>query len=247
MVFISAFIITTIIHECGHYFFYLLFDANPTLFHNYVQTSNQSLPLHAIVISALAGPLFSLFQGLIFGYVVNNGKRNTPGFLVYLWLSLLGFVNFFGYLVMTPFTTTGDTGKVAELINMNFSIRILIACIGFVLLLWIIFKVAKNFSNFIPAEKDAHLKAKYIYQLMFFPIMAGSLVNVILAFPVVAVLSIIYPATSSYVIMSSFPIILKSTSPNTTISELEVKIQSSLVVLILSTIVLNRLLTMGIG
>jgi len=247
LAFISAFIITTIIHEFGHYLSYLIFEANPTLFHNYVQTPNQSLPLHANVISALAGPLFSLIQGLVFGYVVTNGKRDTPSFLFFLWLSLLGFVNFFGYLVMTPFTTAGDTGKVAELINMSFSIRILIAFIEFAILLWIIFKVAKNFSNFIPKEKDIHLKTKFVYQLMFFPIIVGSLANVLLAFPVVAFLSIIYPATSSYVIMSSFPVILKSASPNTTVPKLGEKIQRSLIILVLCTIVLNRLLTIGIG
>ena len=148
---------------------------------------------------------------------------------------------------MTPFSITGDTGKVAELLDMDFYLRIVIAVIGFILLLWAVFKVAKNFANFIPIRNNSVLKTKYVYRLMFFPIIIGSVVNVLFAFPVVTILSIIYPATSSYVIMSSFPVIHKTAGPNTTQSEIEKKIQKSLMTLVLCAIVLNRLLTIGIG
>ena len=247
LAFVAAFIMTTIIHEGGHYVSYALFGENPTLFHNYVQTSAQSMDVHVRVTSAMAGPLISLVQGLVFGYVVTREKRNTPTALLFLWLSLLGFVNFFGYLVMTPFTTTGDTGKVAELLNMDDSIRIAIAVIGFAVLLVTIFRIARYFAHFIPVQNDEELKTKYVYRLMFFPIVLGSLVNALLAFPAVAILSIIYPATSSYVIMSSFPVILKTTHPTPTRSILEDRIQISLVALAIGAVVFNRFLTMGIG
>ena len=202
LAFISAFVITTFIHEFGHYFSYLLFGANPTLFHNYVQTSDQPLSIQSRVISALAGPFFSLVQGVVFGTIVSKGKKNTAGYLVFLWLSLLGYMNFFGYLVMTPFSTAGDTGKVAEILNIAWPIQIIIAVGGFAILIWLIMKTGKNFSNFISPEFDLKLRVKYVYRIMFFPIMIGSVVNALLAFPVVAVISIIYPATSSYAIIS---------------------------------------------
>lgn len=247
LAFISAFLITTFVHELGHYLSYLLFGANPILFHNYVQTPDQALHLHVRIISSLAGPFISLIQALLFAVIVSKKKSNTVDHLFFLWLSLLGFVNFFGYLVMTPFSTTGDTGKVAELLSIDFSIRLVIALIGFVILLWIIFKVAKNFTNFIPVQNDMELRAKYVYRLMFFPIIVGSLVNALLAFPVVAVLSIVYPATSSYVIMSSFPVILKSSNHRTTKPDFEDQIMKSMVILLLCALVLNRFLTLGIG
>jgi hypothetical protein len=247
LAFIAAFIITTIIHEIGHYLSYLLFGANPTLFHNYVQTPTQSMSLYEIVISALAGPFISLMQGTIFGLIVTKRKSNNVRHLFYLWLSLLGFVNSFGYLLITPFSTKGDTGKVAEVLNIDSGVRFVIAFIGLIALLWIIFKVAKNFTNFIPVQKDLDLRTKYVYRLMFFPIIIGSLVNVLMAFPVVSVLSIVYPATSSYVIMSSFVVILKASNRFTTKSDLEDSILKSLVILVLCAIALNRLLTLGIG
>ncbi len=247
LAFVSAFVLTTFIHEFGHYISYLLFGANPTLFHNYVQTPEQPLDIHVKIISALAGPVFSLIQGIVVGIIVSKGQKNTAKFLFFLWLSLLGYINFFGYLLMTPLSTVGDTGKVAELLNIEYSIRILIAIVGLAILIWIILKTAKYFSNFIPAGQDMKQKSKYVYRIMFFPIMIGSVINMLLAFPVVAFLSIIYPLTSSYAIMTSFSVILKSNNSHPVKSEIEGKILRSLVILTMSSIILNRLLTFGIG
>ena len=247
LAFIAAFIFTTFIHEFGHFISYSMFGANPTLFHNYVQTPDQILSLHVKVISALAGPIFSLLQGFVFVIIVYKNHKNSAAHLFYLWVALLGFVNFFGYLLMTPLSTAGDTGKVAGLLSIDYSVRIMIAIVGFALLIWIILKIGRNFSNFIPEQHNLKKKAKYVYHIMFFPIMIGGLVNTLLAFPVVAILSIIYPATSSYVIMSSFGSILKASNQQAISSEIEDKINKSLILLTIFAIIFNRLLTLGVG
>ena len=247
LVFVSAFIITTFIHESGHYLSYWLFGADPVLFHNYVQIPDQFLTIPVRIISALAGPVFSLVQGIVFRWVVSRGEKNTGSHLFFLWLSLLGFVSFFGYLVVTPISTTGDTGIVADFLNIDDTIRVLIAVMGILVLIWIILNTAKNFSNFIPLQHDLKIRAKYVYYLMFFPIIIGSVVNTLLAFPVVSFLSVIYPAMSPYVIMSSFSVILKTSNTKVFSTEHENHIKKSLLFLFLCAIVLNRLLTYGIG
>jgi membrane-associated protease RseP (regulator of RpoE activity) len=247
MAFVSAFIVTTFIHEFGHYLSYSLSGANPTIFHNYVQADDQQISINAKIISALAGPVISLLQGIVLGIVVSKKRKNTAIYLFYLWLSILGLVNFFGYLAMTPFSTTGDTGKVAELMNLNSSVRMMIAIAGLVLLILVIFKVGKKFSNFISAKYSWKERRNYVYSIMFLPIIFGSILNTLLALPVIVVLSVIYPATSSYVIMSSFGTILKNPYPQATIPEFEEKIMKRLVLLFTSAIILNRLLTMGLG
>jgi len=247
LAFVSAFIFTTFIHEFGHYVSYWLFGADPTLFHNYVQTPDQPLTIPVRVISALAGPVVSLVQGIVFGLVVSRREKNTGSHLFFLWLSLLGFVSFFGYLVVTPLSTTGDTGMVAELLNIDYTIRVLIAVLGMIVLLWTILKTAKTFSRFIPVQHDLKMRAKYVYHLMFFPIIIGSVVNTLLAFPVVSFLSILYPAMSPYVIMSSFSVILKTSNSKMSSPECEKHIKQSLLFLALCAILLNRLLTFGIG
>ncbi len=247
LAFVSAFIMTTFVHEFGHFLSYEFLGAHPTLFHNYVQTQTQSLSIPAKIISAMAGPVISLIQGLVFGRIAATRKGNGISRLFVLWFSLLGFVNFFGYLVTTPFSTAGDTGKVAEMLGIGFAGKLGIALVGLVLLLWILTKVAVNFGHFIHEQNDRVLRAKYIYRIMFFPILIGSLVKVILAFPAPAVLSILYPATSSFVIMSSFPAILRSVKTQTIRPPFEDRIMKSMIVLAVCMILWNRILTLGIG
>ena len=82
---------------------------------------------------------------------------------------------------------------------------------------------------------------------MFFPILIGSVINTLFAFPIPVVISVVYPATSSFVIMSSFGVILKSLISQPPKSEIEESVSKLLVSLFLLGIIVNRLLTMGLG
>lgn len=247
LAFVAAFLVTTFIHEGGHFLSYLLFGESPTLYHNYVQVNGPALPLHVRVVSALAGPLISLVQGGVCWALLARGAGGSTRRLLLLWLSLLGFVNFFGYLVMTPLSTAGDTGKVAGLLTIAYPIRIVIAVVGFALLLWILMAVGRYFAHFIPRSADEPTRAGYVYRLMFFPILIGSVANSLLSFPIPVLLSVIYPATSSFAIMSTFPAIMKAHSPGTGPSELAARIRVPLGIALLLLIAANRLLTFGLG
>lgn len=246
LAFVSAFVITTLIHEFGHFISYLIFGATPTLYHNYVYTPDQQLGMNVSVISALAGPVSSLSQGIIFGYIVSRKRARKVSHLVFLWISLLGFVNFFGYLMMTPFSTVGDTGKVAELLQIDYVYRVLMAVAGFGVLILVILKTGRNFGSFIPEEMNDKSRAKYVYHIMFFPILIGSVINTLLALPAPAFLSIIYPATSPFVIMISFSAILEFTDSSGTRTEIEAGVSKIAIFLFASAILTNRLLTIGL-
>jgi len=246
LAFVSAFFITTIIHESGHFLSYWLFGARPVLFHNYVYNANQSLALIEKVISSLAGPLISLIQGVGFWLVFKFIRKNNAFQLLFLWLALLGFVNFFGYLVMTPVSTAGDTGKVAELLKFDEGYRLLIAIVGMLVLILLMLKLGRHFNRFIPDRLDMKGRRKYVYFVMFLPIVIGSVVNTLFSFPVPVALSVIYPATSSLVIMSSFGAILRSGDTGFDQSGIGTKINISLVLITLALIAINRLLTMGL-
>ncbi len=247
MAFVSAFILTTIIHESGHFISYLLAGAQPELFHNYVQTSDNTLSLQIKIIAAMAGPVISLLQGIIFTMLVVKNQKNNARYLLFLWLSLLGFINFFGYLMLTPLSTKGDTGKVAELLHISYVARIIIAVIGLATLIFIVVKIGRYFANFIPTRTELPIRGKYVNFLVMFPIIAGSMVNVILAFPIPVILSVIYPATSAYVILSSYGVILKTERQQMPDSDLDKKISLFLVIIVMTCIILNRILTTGIG
>lgn len=247
LAFVCAFLITTFIHEFGHFLSYYLFGAHPVLYHNYVQTSDQQLSMGIRIISALAGPVISLLQGIVLGVVGTRRPGNKAGDLLWLWLSLLGFVNFFGYLMLTPLSTTGDTGKVAELLQIPYLFRIFIAVAGVAILIVIVVKMGKRFANFIPGENEVVARKKYVNSILFYPILAGSAINVILAFPIPVLLSVIYPATSSFVLMSTYGVILRSRENTNTVSVIGKNISRFLVVLTVVAIIINRLLTFGLG
>ncbi len=247
LAFVSAFIITTIIHESGHFFAYLVAGAQPVLYHNYVQLSDNTLSLNIKVVAALAGPVISLGQGIIFSAIVIKKQENNARYLLCLWLSLLGFINFFGYLMLTPLSTKGDTGKVAEMLHMPYMYRIIVALLGIAILVVLVLKVGKYFANFIPAGTEIRAKGKYINYLVMFPIMAGSVVNMLLSLPIPVLLSIIYPATSSYVILTSYGRIMRTEPVSKNPSEVSQNISVFLVVVCVVCMLLNRLLTMGLG
>ncbi|KAA3617954.1 MAG: hypothetical protein DWQ05_07870 [Calditrichaeota bacterium] len=247
LVFISAFILTTLLHELGHFFSYLIFGAHPTLYHNFVSTPGDGLRNFVQITSALAGPFVSLFQGILFAVIVAKIHENSVRFLLFLWMSLLGFINFFGYLMLTPLSTKGDTGKVAEILAVPYFYRIFIAVIGLGTIIFIVLKMGKYFANFIPRETQAPEKSKYVNSLILFPIIVGSLINALLAFPIPVFLSVLYPLTSSYVVLSSYGVILKTENRLPEKSNLENKISVSLLILILFCIAINRLLVFGLG
>ena len=247
LAFVSAFIITTIIHESGHFLSYYSSGAQAILYHNSVYTPDQQLDVLTRIISALAGPVISCIQGIIFAVIVLRKPDNSARYLLFLWMSLLGFINFFGYLMLTPISIQGDTGKVAELLNLSYPLRIFIAVFGMVIIVIIVLKMGKLFSNFIPNETEMSIRRRYINSLILYPILAGSIINVILAFPIPVILSVIYPATSSFVVLSAYGIILKTKSKFSPEAEIEKKISVFLICITVTGIVLNRILTLGIG
>ena len=245
LAFVSAFIITTIIHESGHYLASYLFGSQPKLYHNYVETSETQTRVLAIIIIALAGPFISFIQGVIASGMVHFRQKNTQQDLLLLWLGLLGFVNFFGYLMLTPFSTVGDTGKVAELLQIHYMLRFGISLFGLAALLLIVMATGKEFARFIPPVSELVEKRKHVNAVLLFPIIIGSIVNSILAFPVVAVLSVIYPATSPYVILSSYGKVLKGIILRSNDSFIYQKISPFLIGLVIVCVLINRLLTKG--
>jgi hypothetical protein len=245
--FVAAFLITTFFHEFGHFISYRIFGFDATLFHNYVYTPAQEIGRTARIVSLMAGPLFSLLQGIFFAALISSKRKRRPIHLLFLWLSLLGFINFFGYLMMTPLFAVGDTGKVAEILQLDALYRIMIAVIGLVVLIYLILKTARHFSDFIPEGIEKSRKEQYVYRIMFFPIIIGSIMNTVLAFPAPVLLSIIYPATSAYMIMISFRIILKTPGADSERSEIEKRISRPVLSVFIVALLLNRLLTLGLG
>jgi hypothetical protein len=245
--FIAAFIITTIIHEGGHFIAYLFLGAKPVMYHNYVITTDHTISNSVKIIAALAGPVTSLIQGIIFWILIKNESGRNGYTLTGLWLCLFGFINFFGYLMLTPLSTEGDTGKAAQLLQIPYPVKIFIAVLGLTTIILLVRKIAKHFSNFTPDQITITVRRKYINNLILFPIITGSIVNSLLAFPLPSILSVIYPATSAYVILSAYGVILKAKNGIPGNSVLESEISIPIIWILLSAFIVKSLLSGGVS
>ena len=203
VLYILAFLLTTIIHELSHAFFGLLNNSDPILYHNAVHhLSTDLLSIKQQLIIALAGPVASLLQGIIIGIVFLKTRKQGLLSLFLLWFSVLGFINFLGYLMTGPIFKNGDIGKVFLLLNSPLFLQIMIALIGAAILLFIAYKLTSPFLNFSYEKKWVESKKarkNFSFLIIILPWLIGSFIVTLLYLPIIAIVSIIYPIMSGMI------------------------------------------------
>lgn len=203
ILYIIAFLTTTIIHEFAHALAGLVNNSDPILHHNYVQHfSSDSLGINQLVFIALAGPVTSLVQGLITGWLFIKSKEKKLIHLFLLWFSVLGFNNFLGYLMTGPIFKAGDIGKVYQLLNFSVFGQIILAVLGAAALLFIAYKITRPFLEFSYEQKwvnDRKTKKDFSFHILILPWIIGSAIITLLYMPIIALVSIIYPIMSGMI------------------------------------------------
>ncbi len=249
LAFVAAFLATTLVHELGHFVAYSLLGMHPTLYHNQVVISNENaLSTLAQIFGKSAGMLLCLVQGGVLFFFLNKNKKNNAFNLFLLWLGLLGFVNFFGYWMIVPFTEVGDSGAIARLLHIPRWVQYLIALAALDGLFFLVRKMGTVFNRFLPAFSEKRMRHKMANAILLYPLVLGSLINVLLALPAPAAISLIYPATSSFVLMIAYRHIVEAQPPLTQTSTcVAEKLSPILVVLVLVFVLINRLLVTGWG
>jgi hypothetical protein len=243
--FIAVFNLVTIFHELGHWIAYKLTGFSPILYHNAVKSNAKNITDKQEIICLAAGPLAGLLIGILAFFIMKKRNKNHFLDLILLWTSLLGFINFFGYLSLTPLSINGDTGKIAEILSLSITIKWFIAIISFLLLWFLIIKTGKKFASFIPNVEKKE-KSSFVAYIIALPLVVGSLINTIFAMPVEYSISLIYPATSSFFIFASWKEILR-TEYKDKISIVQKKISVHIILFLIIILTINRLLTTGIG
>lgn len=247
VLFVGAFHLTTLLHELGHFVAYLAFHTHPTLYFNRVEAAESTVSRSGLIVSALAGPFTSLAQGFLCAWWVRTRRANTNGYLFVQWLALLGFINFFGYLMLTAFSSVGDTGKVAALLGVPTWLDELVSAVGIALLIVAMIRQDRHFEDFLDGEPGTRDRARWINALVYFPILAGSVVNVAFAFPISTAIGALDAATSSLSVLAGYWTMLRlprTTQPRMAAGEL---VSCAWVVATLALLAINRLLVRGIG
>jgi len=203
ILYIIAFLATTIIHEFAHAIVGAINGSEPVLHHNYVDyLAISQLSVIKKVSISLAGPLLSLMQGLLVGWFYLKFKKQILFKLFLLWFSILGVSNFLGYLMTGPIFQAGDIGEIYQLLNIPYVIQIIIAVIGAGILFYIAYKLTIPFLQFSYKQEwvaDPGSKKGFAFRIIILPWLIGSTIVTILYIPIIAIVSIIYPITSGMI------------------------------------------------
>jgi hypothetical protein len=251
MLFVIATIWQQTLHEMAHFIAAIIFHSkNISLHHNYVQHDSSDLSLNAKLIIASAGPFFSLLMGILFQFIcVSYTKRNLL-FLFFVFMSVFGYINFGGYLLISPFFKGGDTGFVFLKLGFPIWLTILLAIGGAVFLFYAIKMLSKYFVQMASEGiiNDKLERRTFINSLVKYPLYLGVIITTLLNLPVVVILSLLYPICSPFTLFWGFGYLLdtpyETANANKNINTLTT-LSPILVAVFILTIICNRLFVTG--
>ena len=192
-VFVTAFALSTFLHELAHALTAMLLGVDCRLFHTYVAYDPQNVPGSSQLVIAAAGPLFSLIQASV-AFLVIRHCRSALVKLLWLWLGIVGGMVFLGYVVMGPFVDYGDSGKVYRLLGVPDLIGIVFSLAALFAISVMFRKVTVPLRESISAIRAGSAQPVPALALLLYPpLLLGTLFNVLLSLPAPTVLSLAFP------------------------------------------------------
>ncbi|MDB5225959.1 MAG: hypothetical protein JWN78_152 [Bacteroidota bacterium] len=207
LLFVIATILEMTLHECAHFIAaWQLHAANLSLHHNYVNYGDENLTTSKRIIIASAGPFISLLIGIAFQFICSRMQPRNLFFLFNLYMSVFGYIGFFGYLMIAPMFAGGDTGFVMRATGFPMWCIILIAIAGGFILYLLMKSLTKYFVEMGSEELiiNPDQRKKFIHALMQYPLYIGIIITTVLNLPVPVLLSLIAPVFSPFTLMWSY-------------------------------------------
>ncbi|MCH9680232.1 MAG: hypothetical protein K0V04_02260 [Deltaproteobacteria bacterium] len=195
VIYILAFLVTTVIHELGHALTSSALGGRPILHHVFVEHHGLEGGRRAAV--SAAGPLVSLLQGIVLFVVLRySGSIPTPARLLLLWLCIHGLVNFFGYLITTPFVPQGDLGRVASWLKVPGIGRWMMLVVGLATVTGLGLWAREPLLSFITTTSlpaDSSASTHHILLTGIGPWLVGSMLIALVSWPAPHWISYLYP------------------------------------------------------
>lgn len=243
-VFVLTYFITQMLHESAHALTGLLAGASPTLYHNHVE-SGVEVSMYKETLIAAAGPLYSLFQAAVCFIILRRMKQSAAVNLFWTWMMLWGYIGFFGYVFMTPFFKYGDTGFVAEQLNVPDSGRIAIGAFGIAAFFFI---STISFKKFAYLWRDGEKKL-FFNNVIFLPLPAGVALTTLLNLPVPTFLSLLAPLCMPWCVMMVYGKLMseKDLMPETQNQSNDLNnFSKPLFISLVIVLLINRILVFGV-
>lgn len=146
--FVLAAIVSSTLHELAHAAAGLVQGLTPTVSPFSVDYVPDGTAAQQVV-TAAAGPLFSLVLGLVLLGVARHWGPGTVR-LFWLWLTFVALMNFVGYLMIAPVAQVGDTGKVLELLDAPGWVYVLVLVLGVAGLFALAYGFATQIGRYAP-------------------------------------------------------------------------------------------------
>lgn len=203
--YVSAFLATTIIHELGHALAGATFGSSPVMYHNYVEhLTPENLSRNQSLIVVTAGPAISLLQGVVTAAIYLRSNKQNLTTLFLLWFSLHGLNNFLGYTMTGFLFQQGDIGRSFLLLDVPVLTQILLAALAALALLYVAYRLTKPSLKFSYRQEwlsTPSARANFSLHTLILPWIAGSVVVTIAYLPIQAIVSIIYPVMSGFILI----------------------------------------------
>jgi hypothetical protein len=251
ILFVVASTLGMTLHELGHFIASHIVGAKDTvLYHNYVSNTTENLSLNKIIFVKGAGPFVSLCNGILFQYLCTKQTIRNLTFLFNLYMSVFGYIGFFGYLMIAPIFTYGDTGYICEALNFPMWFTITLAVLGAIILYLIMRSLMRYFVEMGTEEiaNTQKLRETFINSLIFYPLIFGIVFTTLLNLPVPTFASLIAPLCSPFTMMWAYGDALKRNYPsmnmNNDLNSINSKSYKWQLLFVL-TVFINRLLIEG--
>lgn len=148
----------------------------------------------------------SLIIGILFHFVCSRRTNRNISFLFQIYMSLFGYIGFFGYLIIAPLTPGGDTGYILYSLNIPVWMMVVLAIIGTAALYLLINGLMKYFVEMGSKEiiEHAEERMKFIRSLLYIPLIIGLIVTTLLNLPVPVIISLTAPICGSLTILCGY-------------------------------------------
>ncbi len=188
LIVLSSSIISTMLHEFGHYVVGLYLNLNPELHHNYVIPLTEG-SLKSQIAMAAAGPFCSLLIGIIALYVSIKSIKPSLLKLFFLWLGMQNLLMFLGYMIIAPIAKDGDTGKVFDYLGVPMIVSISLAILFFILINFLFSKYSNQFIFY--KNEELFRVQENSKQLFLWPILSSIVIMTLLNFPIYSWVSLL--------------------------------------------------------
>lgn len=170
-----------------------------------------------VVLVYSAGP-FGCFAAAIvlFGLFYIMRKDQSLFKLQLLWMSLVSFGFFIGYVIGAPLDQMSGMGYTFSWLYMDISVQLVIACVAILVLFALGMLMRKPFLMIAPSTrivKSKNQRAKYLFQVALAPVILGSGLAYAFDFPENDKLNLIVLGCMIILVVSTFVFNLQAHNP----------------------------------